>query len=92
VPPGPRSARSRATYEEVVVDVPPGSTLVLYTDGLVEQRGEALDVGLEALRAALAELRLPPEEVADHVLETLGPQRGCGRRRRAARPVAPAGA
>ena len=29
-----------------------GSTLVLYTDGLVERRGESLDVGLERLRAA----------------------------------------
>ena len=44
--------------------------------GLVEQRGEALDVGLEALRAALEELRLPPEAVADHILETLGRSEG----------------
>jgi serine phosphatase RsbU (regulator of sigma subunit)/anti-sigma regulatory factor (Ser/Thr protein kinase) len=29
-----------------------GSMLVLYTDGLVERRGESLDVGLERLRAA----------------------------------------
>jgi anti-sigma regulatory factor (Ser/Thr protein kinase) len=29
-----------------------GSTLILYTDGLVERRGESLDVGLERLRAA----------------------------------------
>ena len=28
----------------------PGSTLVLYTDGLVEQPTEVLDVGLERLR------------------------------------------
>jgi serine phosphatase RsbU (regulator of sigma subunit) len=32
----------------------PGSVLVLYTDGLVERRGEDLDVGLERLRAAVA--------------------------------------
>jgi serine phosphatase RsbU (regulator of sigma subunit)/integral membrane sensor domain MASE1 len=30
----------------------PGATLVLYSDGLVERRGVAIDVGLEELRAA----------------------------------------
>jgi serine phosphatase RsbU (regulator of sigma subunit) len=74
--PGPPIGSLPGTYEETVVTVPPGSTLVLYTDGLVEQRGEALDVGLEALRAALEELRLPPEEVADHVLASLGRSEG----------------
>jgi PAS domain S-box-containing protein len=76
VPPGPPIGSLPGTYEEVVLDVSPGATLVLYTDGLVEQRGEALDTGLEALRQALVELRLPPELVADHVLETLGRSEG----------------
>jgi len=31
---------------------PPGSTLLLYTDGLVERRGESLDAGFERLIAA----------------------------------------
>ncbi|MEG9227345.1 GAF domain-containing SpoIIE family protein phosphatase [Aeromicrobium sp. Sec7.5] len=35
-----------------VVQIEPGSTLVLYTDGLVERRGEVLDLGLERLGAA----------------------------------------
>jgi serine phosphatase RsbU (regulator of sigma subunit) len=38
------------TYEAVVVDVPPGGTVLLYTDGLVERRGEILDDGLDRLR------------------------------------------
>ncbi|WP_055482632.1 SpoIIE family protein phosphatase [Sphaerimonospora mesophila] len=33
-----------------VVPLPPASTLLLYTDGLVEQRGEDLDRGLDRLR------------------------------------------
>ncbi|MCW2606484.1 MAG: putative sensor protein [Frankiales bacterium] len=72
VDPGPPVGTVPGTYPEVVVDLPPGSTLVLYTDGLVEQRDASLDVGLERLRQAVAELRLPPEAVADHVLEVLG--------------------
>jgi serine phosphatase RsbU (regulator of sigma subunit) len=38
------------------VELPPGSLLLLYTDGLVERRGEVLDVGLERLCAALTGL------------------------------------
>ncbi len=76
VVPGPPIGSLPGEYEELVVELPPGSTAVLYTDGLVERRGEALDVGLEALRQALRELRLPPEAVADHVLATLGRSEG----------------
>jgi PAS domain S-box-containing protein len=76
VPPGPPIGSLPGVYEEAVVDVPAGSTLVLYTDGLVEERGADLGTGLEALRQALIDLRLPPEAVADHVLDTLGRSEG----------------
>lgn len=76
VVPGPPIGSFPGDYDEVAVDVPPGSTFVLYTDGLVEQRGAALDVGLERLRSALSDLRLPPEQVADHVLRELGREQG----------------
>ena len=33
------------------VDVPSGSVLVFYTDGLVERRGQTLDAGMERLRS-----------------------------------------
>jgi PAS domain S-box-containing protein len=33
----------------------PGDEVILYTDGLVERRGEGIDVGLERLRRALAD-------------------------------------
>jgi serine phosphatase RsbU (regulator of sigma subunit) len=39
-----------ARYQPVTVSVPSGATLLAYTDGLVERRGEHLDVGLERLR------------------------------------------
>jgi serine phosphatase RsbU (regulator of sigma subunit) len=41
-------ARSSAT-----VSLPEGAVMLLYTDGLVERRGEDLDVGLDRLRAAV---------------------------------------
>ena len=40
----------------------PGATVVLYTDGLVERRGEDLDSGIEALRGLSAQL---PGRLAD---------------------------
>ncbi len=72
VAPGPPLGTFPGHYDEVVVDVPPAATLVLYTDGLVENREEPLSAGLERLRAALRQLRVPPEAVADHVLRALG--------------------
>jgi anti-sigma regulatory factor (Ser/Thr protein kinase)/putative methionine-R-sulfoxide reductase with GAF domain len=39
-------------YEIVELDFPSGGVLLLYTDGLVERRGESIDVGLERLSRA----------------------------------------
>ncbi len=70
--PGPPLGVAPATYDERTVDVGAGGTVVLFSDGLVERRGESLTTGLERLRAAVAELRMPPEAVADHVLRRCG--------------------
>lgn len=44
----------------------PGSRILLYSDGLVERRGEAIDVGLERLARAAQSLReVPLEEFSD---------------------------
>ena len=51
-----------------------GSTVLLYTDGLVERRGQSLDEGLDRLRAALVELaRLPLDELCDTLQDRLVP-------------------
>lgn len=51
----------------------PGDTLVLYTDGLVERRGEDIDVGLRRLTDTLTRhTRLAPERLADMLLARLG--------------------
>jgi serine phosphatase RsbU (regulator of sigma subunit)/anti-sigma regulatory factor (Ser/Thr protein kinase) len=41
-----------ARYASAKAPFPTGSSLLLYTDGLVERRGEAIDEGLERLRDA----------------------------------------
>ena len=39
-------------YSARTVEIEPHSTLIAYTDGLIERRGEAIDVGLDRLRIA----------------------------------------
>ncbi|UZN02956.1 SpoIIE family protein phosphatase [Cellulomonas sp. S1-8] len=52
--------------------IAPGATVLLYTDGLVERRGERLEVGLERLRRCAERLHhLPLEEFCDAVVEEL---------------------
>jgi len=43
----------QARRHTAVVEFPPGAVLVCYTDGLVERRGELIDVGIERLVAAV---------------------------------------
>jgi serine phosphatase RsbU (regulator of sigma subunit) len=50
-PLGLRGCRPR---RGTVIDFPPGSVLICYTDGLVERRTESIDTGLERLRTTVA--------------------------------------
>jgi GAF domain-containing protein/anti-sigma regulatory factor (Ser/Thr protein kinase) len=57
-------------YEEATTTLDAGATLVLYTDGLVERRDKALDVGLAALaEAAAGAAGDDVAELRDRVLE-----------------------
>lgn len=47
----PLGVEPGTAYLEAVYPLDPGDTVLLYTDGLVERRGEPLDVGFERLRA-----------------------------------------
>jgi serine phosphatase RsbU (regulator of sigma subunit) len=58
--------QARVAYE-------PGAALVLYTDGLVERRGEDIDEGLDRLTGSLIRNgALRPEPLADVLLSDLG--------------------
>lgn len=49
-PAPPIGAHIVAEHVDVEIDLSPGTTVGLYTDGLVERRGEVIDEGLERLR------------------------------------------
>ncbi|MFI6144122.1 SpoIIE family protein phosphatase [Streptomyces sp. NPDC051109] len=62
-----------ATYPVTELRLAPGSMLALYTDGLVEEAGRDIDVGVERLRAALAAARPSPlTEMADRLIGEAG--------------------
>lgn len=58
--------------------LPDGATVLLYTDGLVERRGQPLDEGIDALRSVLGELveaGLDLEALGDELLARMLPER-----------------
>ena len=60
---------SEVDYPEGTVDLASGDLVVMYTDGLVERRGESIDDGLDRLlRAVKKGSNLPPEQLCDLVL------------------------
>lgn len=62
-----------ADRPQAIVPYTPGDTLVLYTDGLVERRGEDIDTGLRRLIGTLARhTSLSPDDLADTLLDRLG--------------------
>jgi hypothetical protein len=65
---GLSSARERARIE-----MPPEALLLLYTDGLVERRGELLDIGFERLTGLLAGMYPPfdPQWTCDWLIGEL---------------------
>jgi anti-sigma regulatory factor (Ser/Thr protein kinase) len=56
---------------ELSAKLAPGSTIVLYTDGLVEERGVSIDQGLDALRMAAAQDVCHPEELCDRLRDAM---------------------
>lgn len=56
-------------HDSAVEPLPPGSTLLLYTDGLVERRDEDLTTGLDRLRRCASEaVRSPLDDFCDTLL------------------------
>lgn len=60
-------------FETAELQLPEGSRLVLYTDGLVEDRHRDIDEGLDLLQTALAQSDESPEATCEAVLDALLP-------------------
>ncbi|WNV76804.1 SpoIIE family protein phosphatase [Geodermatophilus sp. DSM 44513] len=64
-----------ARRTESEVHLRPGSTLLLYTDGLVERRDQVFDVGVQRLTGELAAVRgRPLEEACDELIARMLPE------------------
>ncbi|ROQ33318.1 histidine kinase-like protein [Streptomyces sp. PanSC19] len=71
-PTGPPLGTGGWLHASGSIALPPGSTAVLYTDGLVERRREDIDEGVAALARALAGADGTPQVVCDRLLRALG--------------------
>ncbi|MCC3779438.1 SpoIIE family protein phosphatase, partial [Streptomyces sp. UNOB3_S3] len=74
LPAGPPLGLGGLPFETAEFHLPEGSQLVLYTDGLIEDRDRDFDTALEQLRRALACPNRPPEETCQAVVEAVVPE------------------
>ncbi|WP_405386016.1 SpoIIE family protein phosphatase [Streptomyces sp. NBC_01102] len=65
-------------FPETRLDLVPGETLVLYTDGLVEEPGADVDTGVAALIHEVSDGPAGAEELADHLSDRLWERWGSG--------------
>jgi serine phosphatase RsbU (regulator of sigma subunit) len=95
-PVGPPVGVRAGRYETTRLELAPGESLLGYTDGLVERRGEILTAGLERLRRATAP-HADLDAMVDRALEALGARQAADDiailavRRQAAPAAGPAG-
>lgn len=71
VPAGPLLGLTTLPFQTAEVELPEGSQLVLYTDGLIEERGHDIDEGMERLRDALAGGHRTAEQTCAAVLDAV---------------------
>ncbi|MFB8106294.1 MULTISPECIES: SpoIIE family protein phosphatase [unclassified Streptomyces] len=71
-PTGPPLGTGGWVHTSGTIALPPGSTAVLYTDGLVERRSEDIDEGVASLARALSGAKGTPQVVCDRLIRSLG--------------------
>lgn len=71
-PTGPPLGTGGWMHASGSIALSPGSTAVLYTDGLVERRDKDLDEGIASLETALAGATGTPQVVCDRLVRSAG--------------------
>ncbi|WP_181767222.1 ATP-binding SpoIIE family protein phosphatase [Streptomyces albidus (ex Kaewkla and Franco 2022)] len=71
-PTGPPLGTGGWTHSSCSLPLTPGSSAVLYTDGLVERRDADIDTGIDTLERAFAGATGSPEIICDRLLRSLG--------------------
>ncbi|MFH7597269.1 SpoIIE family protein phosphatase [Streptomyces racemochromogenes] len=74
LPAGPPLGLGGLPFETAEIELPEDGTLVLYTDGLVEDRHGDIDVALDRLRRVLAHPGRGPEETCRAVMDAMAPE------------------
>ena len=75
VPPGPPLGTGLGGYEQHILPILPGSVVLMYSDGLVERRDEAIDDSLRRLTDLRLRATAPLQELLDAILTTFDPDR-----------------
>ena len=70
-PDAPIGVTPGSRYHEATVSVPPEAVVVAFTDGLVERRGEVIDVGLDRLRSLAMRHKLPVDDLLTELARDL---------------------
>ncbi|RST19191.1 PAS domain S-box protein [Streptomyces sp. WAC05374] len=73
VPAGPPLGLGGLPFESAEFDLPEGSLMALFTDGLVQGRDRDRDAELAALHTVLADHRTPLDDLCDRIVATLLP-------------------
>ncbi|MER5792070.1 SpoIIE family protein phosphatase [Streptomyces sp. NPDC001980] len=73
VPAGPPLGLGGMPYETSEVQLPEGSGIVLYTDGLIEDRREDIDEGIERLRRSMAVVGRTPDQMCRAAMDAMLP-------------------
>lgn len=72
LPPAPPiGADPMSRYTTTSLDLAPGAVFAMYTDGLVERRGEALDVGLARIVETAKSSPAALDAICDHLVSAL---------------------
>ncbi|MFE3328762.1 SpoIIE family protein phosphatase [Streptomyces sp. NPDC059176] len=74
LPVGPPLGVGGAPFESLEIELPVGSLVAMFTDGLVENRDRDVDLGLETLKAVLGDGRGSLADICDRIVAELLPE------------------